>query len=114
MGVAIISVLSLAFISSLPLAWIFVALFGVCYGVYQTVYFALAMEYTDPRIAATMFSIMMAVTNIGQGVGMGMTGAFVDTMGFQTTFIIMAAINLAALPFLPLIFGRKKMHMQTS
>ncbi len=114
MGVAIISVLSLAFISSLPLAWIFVALFGVCYGVYQTVYFALAMEYTDPRIAATMFSIMMAVTNIGQGVGMGMTGAFVDTMGFQTTFIIMAAINLAALPFLPLIFGRKKMHMQAS
>jgi len=114
MGVAIISVLSLAFISSLPLAWIFVALFGVCYGVYQTVYFALAMEYTDPRIAATMFSIMMAVTNIGQGVGMGMTGAFVDTMGFQTTFIIMAAINLAALPFLPLIFGRKKMHIQAS
>ncbi len=114
MGVAFVSILALAFISSLPMAWVFVALFGVCYGVYQTVYFALAMEYTDPRIAATMFSIMMAVTNIGQGVGMGMTGAFVDTMGFQTTFIIMAIVNVAALPFLPLIFGRRQLRRQTS
>jgi PAT family beta-lactamase induction signal transducer AmpG len=114
MGVAIVSILSLAFISSLPLAWVFVALFGVCYGVYQTVYFALAMEYTDPRIAATMFSIMMAVTNVGQGVGMGMTGAFVDTMGFRTTFMIMAAVNVIALPFLPLIFKRRKLQLQTN
>ncbi|MAT41637.1 MAG: hypothetical protein CL609_04795 [Anaerolineaceae bacterium] len=114
MAVAIVSILSLAFISSLPLAWIFVALFGVCYGVYQTVYFALAMEYTDPRIAATMFSIMMAVTNVGQGVGMGMTGAFVDMMGFRTTFMIMAAVNVIALPFLPLVFGRRKLQLQAS
>jgi PAT family beta-lactamase induction signal transducer AmpG len=84
-----------------------VALFGVCYGTYQTVYFALAMEYTDPRIAATMFSILMAVTNIGQGVGLGLTGFFADSFGFKMTFIVMALLNFAVLPFLPMIFGKR-------
>ncbi len=108
MGIAFVSILALAFTSNLILAWIFVTLFGLCYGIDQTVYFALAMEYNDARIAATMFSIMMAVTNIGQGVGMGMSGAFVDSLGYPTTFIIMAVINFAALPFLPVIFGKRK------
>lgn len=112
MVVAFLSILSLAFTANLALAWVFVALFGLCYGVYQTVYFALAMEYNDARIAATMFSIMMAVTNIGQGVGMGMTGAFSDSMGFAPTFIIMAVINVVALPFLPIIFGKRKQVSQ--
>lgn len=106
-GVALLSILALAAINTLSIAWILVALFGVCYGTYQTVYFALAMEYTDPRIAATMFSILMAVTNIGQGIGLGLTGFFADNFGFKLTFIIMALLNFAVLPFLPLIFGKK-------
>lgn len=114
MTIAFVSILALAYIPSFGLAWLLVALFGLCYGVYQTVYFALAMEYTDPRIAATMFSIMMAVTNIGQGVGMGMTGAFVDNFGFPVTFIIMAMINIIAIPFLPLVFGRRRKKASVS
>lgn len=106
-GVAMVSILALAAINQLAIAWFLVALFGVCYGTYQTVYFALAMEYTDPRIAATMFSILMAVTNIGQGVGLGLTGFFADSFGFKLTFIIMALLNFTVLPFLPLIFGKK-------
>jgi len=105
-GVALVAILSLAAINQLSYAWFLVALFGVCYGTYQTVYFALAMEYTDPRIAATMFSILMAVTNIGQGVGLGLTGFFADSFGFKTTFIVMALLNFAVLPFLPMIFGK--------
>ena len=65
------------------------------------------MEYTDPRIAATMFSILMAVTNIGQGVGLGLTGFFADSFGFKMTFIVMALLNFAVLPFLPMIFGKR-------
>lgn len=107
MAIAVISIFSLAVITKLAVAWFLVGLFGLCYGTYQTVYFALAMEYTDPRIAATMFSILMAVTNIGQGIGMGLTGAFSDRLGFQTTFIIMAVLNFAALPFLSIIFGKR-------
>lgn len=106
-GVALVSILALSAINQLFIAWFLVALFGICYGTYQTVYFALAMEYTDPRIAATMFSILMAVTNIGQGIGLGLTGFFVDSFGFKLTFIIMALLNFAVLPFLPLIFGKK-------
>jgi len=105
-GVALVAILSLSAINQLSFAWFLVALFGVCYGTYQTVYFALAMEYTDPRIAATMFSILMAVTNIGQGVGLGLTGFFADSYGFKTTFIVMALLNFAVLPFLPMIFGK--------
>jgi PAT family beta-lactamase induction signal transducer AmpG len=106
-GVALVAILSLAAINQLNIAWFLVTLFGVCYGTYQTVYFALAMEYTDPRIAATMFSILMAVTNIGQGVGLGLTGFFADSFGFKTTFIVMALLNFAVLPFLPMIFGKR-------
>ncbi len=114
--IAIVSILGLAAINQLSFAWFLVALFGVCYGTYQTVYFALAMEYTDPRIAATMFSILMAVTNIGQGVGLGLSGFFADSFGYKTTFIILAFLNLVVLPFLPLVFGknRKKSSVQTA
>ncbi len=108
MGVAFLAIFALAGINRLLVAWFIIALFGICYGTYQTVYFAISMEYTDPRIAATMFSILMAVTNIGQGVGLGLTGFFSDSFGFQSTFIIMALLNLLALPFLPLIFGKRK------
>jgi PAT family beta-lactamase induction signal transducer AmpG len=107
-GIAFVSILALAGINQIAIAWILVALFGVCYGTYQTVYFALAMEYTDPRIAATMFSILMAVTNIGQGVGLGLSGFFADSFGFKTTFIVMALLNFTVLPFLPLIFRQRK------
>ena len=101
MVIAFLAIISLAAINQLSIAWFLVALFGICYGTYQTVYFALAMEYTDPRIAATMFSILMAITNIGQGVGLGLTGFFADSLGYKTTFIIMAALNFIVLPFLP-------------
>jgi predicted MFS family arabinose efflux permease len=55
-----------------------------------------------------MFSILMAVTNIGQAVGLGLAGFFSDSWGFKSTFVIMALLNLLALPFLPLIFGKKR------
>jgi len=55
-----------------------------------------------------MFSILMAVTNIGQGVGLGLSGFFADSFGFKTTFIVMALLNFTVLPFLPLIFRQRK------
>ena len=81
-----------------------VATFGLAYGCYQTVYFALAMHYTDARIAASMFSILMAVTNIGQGIGMALSGMLVDSIDYRMTFVVLALLNLLALPLLPLVF----------
>ena len=101
------AILAFAFVTSTSIAWPIVWIFGLAYGTYQTVYFALAMNYTDPRIAASMFSILMAFTNVGQGIGMGLSGALSDGVGFQLTFIILALLNLLALPFLPVIFRAK-------
>ncbi len=98
------SILLLAFIPNPGLAWVLVPFFGVAYGIQQTVYFALAMQYTDTRIAASMFSILMAVTNIGQGVGLAGSGFLAEATNYRWTFIILAALNILAVPLLPLIF----------
>jgi len=49
----------------------------------------------------------MAVANIGTGVGLVLTGLMVDGLGYPVTFVILAVINLLALPLLPVVFGRK-------
>ncbi len=88
--------------------WPFVILFGVAYGTYQTFYFTLAMRHTDPRIAASMFAILMAFTNVGLGAGMALSGTLADLVGFRPTFLILAALNLLALPPLRAIFGLRQ------
>jgi PAT family beta-lactamase induction signal transducer AmpG len=101
-----VGVLALAFTGSAAMAWPLVALFGLAYGTQQTVYFALAMKYTVPSIAASMFAILMAVTNIGQGAGMAVSGMLVDATGFRITLVILGILNFLALPLLPKIFGQ--------
>ncbi len=101
---SLVGVAALAIINKPGMAFPLVATFGLAYGSYQTVYFALAMHYTDARIAASMFSILMAVTNIGQGIGMALSGMLVDSIDYRLTFVVLAALNLLALPLLPLVF----------
>jgi PAT family beta-lactamase induction signal transducer AmpG len=108
MGISSAAVLALAVLTNQALAWPLVILFGLAYGTYQTVYFALAMSFTDMRIAATMFAILMAITNVADGLGMALTGVLADSVGFQLTFVIMAALNLLAVPLIPLIFKEKQ------
>lgn len=98
----------LAFTSAAWIVWPLVILFGLAYGFYETVYFAISMNKTDPRIAASMFSILMAVANIGTGIGLAMSGSLVDSLGFARTFLILAGLNLLALPLVSLIFGRRR------
>ena len=101
-----VSILILAVIPNPGFAWPIIFIFGLSYGTYQTVYFALAMHYTEKRIAASMFSIFMAVTNIGQGVGFALAGGLADVpaIGFRWAFIIITIFNLVALPLLPIVF----------
>ena len=70
------------------LAWVLVPLFGLAYGTCQAVFFSLAMGVVDSRIAASMYSILMAITNIAQGVGMAMTGISADRLDFRMAFVI--------------------------
>jgi len=106
--VTLVAVAVLSLISSPTIAWILVFIFGIAFGLYETVYFAIAMRETNERIAATMFSILMAVANIGTGIGLGLSGAMAEGFGYPITFIILALLNLLALPLLPAIFGKKK------
>lgn len=109
-GVVLLSLtlLALAFLIApnlgLPLAIAMVIFFGVAYGAYQTEYFAVAMRFVDPRIAASMYAILMAFTNIGQGIGMYLTGTLADNLGFQMTFLVLLGINVLILPLLSLVF----------
>jgi PAT family beta-lactamase induction signal transducer AmpG len=108
MGIAAAGTAALALIGSPLMAWPLVLLFGLGFGYYETVYFATAMSFTDPHIAASMYSILMAVANIGIGVGLAVSGALVDAVGYRATFVIVAAVNLLALPLLPVIFSKKQ------
>ena len=71
---------------------------------WTAVFWALAMQYTDTRIAASMYAILMAITNVGQGAGMAVSGLLSDQIGFRGTFGILAALNLVALPLLAPLF----------
>jgi PAT family beta-lactamase induction signal transducer AmpG len=107
LALAFVSILALGFIFNAAVAWPLVALFGLAFGFYETIYFAISMRATDPRIAASMFSIFMAVANLGTGIGLALSGSMADALGYRVTFAIIAALNILALPLLPLIFPKK-------
>jgi len=104
-----VSLFALVVSSSAAIAFIAVLIFGIAFGYYETVYMAAGMDFADPRIAATMFSIIMAVGNIGIGAGQPLAGVLVDSTGFRGLFIILSLVNLATLPLVPIVFkGRDK------
>ena len=102
-----ISMILLAAVPSMPLAYVIVVLFGVAYGAGQAIYFALAMKYTLPSIAASMYAILMAVTNVGQGIGLGIGGMLTKNLGYPTTFLAFGALIFAVLAFMPAMFRRR-------
>ena len=97
----------LALTASRPMMWLVTIFFGIAYGLSQAVYFALAMKYTQPASAASMYSILMAVTNIGQGIGLGLSGGLANSAGYPITFLVFGACMLLVLPFFPILFGRR-------
>ena len=103
---------ALAMFPSAGLMWAIVFLFGVAFGYYETVYFAMGMGFSDPRIAAFMFAFIMAVGNIGIGIGQPLAGILVDSVGFKTMFIIFAAVHLLVLPVVFAIFRLKKSSVE--
>ena len=107
MIISVISILLFLIVPDARIAFAIALIFGFAFGFYETVYFATSMARTDPRIAASMFSILMAVANIGTGIGLAVTGVMVDTFGYPWTFILLAGINLLALPLIPAVFKQK-------
>ena len=106
--VTAVATFGLALVPSAGLAWGVVALFGIAFGYYETVYMAMGMDFCDPRIAAFMFAFIMAVGNIGIGAGQPVAGMLVDSVGFRTMFMIFAAVHVASLPLVWGIFRLKQ------
>ena len=104
LGASLVAILALAFVIGPVMAWPLVFVFGLAFGFYETVYFATSMDFTEPRIAASMFAILMAVANIGTGVGLAIGGSLVDAIGYRWTFVCIALLNLLALPLILPIF----------
>ncbi|HOH20426.1 MAG TPA: MFS transporter, partial [Anaerolineaceae bacterium] len=105
LSVAVTMVL-IAIIPSLVVAYLVVILFGVAYGASQAIYFALAMQVTDGTIAASMYSILMAVTNVGQGIGLGLGGGLADAAGYPAAFLAFGGIIFLAVPFVIALYRR--------
>ncbi len=102
---ALVAIAVLALINGPKIAWPLVIAFGFAFGFYEAVYFAAAMRFSDLRIAASMFAILMAIANLGTGIGLAVSGMLVDAVGYRTTFLILAALNLAALPLVNAVFA---------
>ena len=110
MFAASLGVASLALTQSAAQAWLMVLLFGVGFGAYSTVFFALSMSVCEAAISASMYAILMAMANLGSGIGLALTGVLVDTpsLGYRGTFVVLALANALVLATLPVIFGQSR------
>lgn len=77
---------------------------GIAWGFQETIFVALAMDLTDARIAASMFAIMMALSNVGTAVGEGVATGLTDNISFSSIFWLLAAINILTLLILWRLF----------
>ncbi len=100
--------LILALTKSPLMMWAVVFMFGFSFGYYETVYMAVGMDFADPRIAAFMFSVIMAVGNIGIAAGSPLAGVLVDKAGFGPMFIVFACVHLLVLPLVVILFKIRK------
>jgi PAT family beta-lactamase induction signal transducer AmpG len=90
--------------SSINILLVMGMIWGIAWAFQETIFFALAMDLADSRIAASMFAIMMAVSNVGTAVGEGLATGLTDNMPFSTVFFLLAATNLITLPILWALF----------
>ncbi|MBN1260199.1 MAG: MFS transporter [Anaerolineae bacterium] len=77
---------------------------GIVWAFQETIFFALAMDIADARIAASMFAIMMGISNLGSAVADGGATALSDNLGFAIVLFVLAGINLLTLPILGQLF----------
>ncbi len=71
----------------------FAIVWGIAWGLQEAVFFYLAMRLTDIRIAASMFAIMVSLSNIGTAITNGVCTTLSVDVGFQKIFFILAGFN---------------------
>jgi PAT family beta-lactamase induction signal transducer AmpG len=81
-------------------------IWGIAWGFQETVFVALAMHLSEARIAASLFAIMMALSNIGTAVGEGLATSLTNDIGFSAVFLSLAAFNITSFFVLWLLFKK--------
>ena len=107
LGITVLATLGLSITKGGAMAWVVVILFGLAFGYYETVFFAMAMDLAHPEIAAFMFSIAMAVGNFGIGAGQAGAGVFVESFGFKPFFLNCVLIHLLVIPLALVLFKKR-------
>ncbi|MFZ5918720.1 MAG: MFS transporter [Chloroflexota bacterium] len=83
-------------------------LFGLAYGYYNSVYAAVAMDFSDPRISASMFAIFMMFINLGTVGGQMASGALTESLGFGAMCLVMGGVNLLNVLLVAGVFGARR------
>ena len=107
-GLATVGCLGLAL--ELGVGWIglFGFIFGLAYGYYNAVYAAVAMKFSNPAIAASMFAVFMMFVNLGTVGGQAIGGQLTDRFGFGTMVLVLGLLNLVNIPVVLALFGKKQ------
>ncbi len=81
--------------------------FGVANGWNDALFCVLAMELSDPRIAASTFALFMAISNLA-ALGDGLFGEARNLFdgAFRPVFVLFAALALVILGFVPILASR--------
>jgi PAT family beta-lactamase induction signal transducer AmpG len=87
---------------------IFGLVFGLAYGYFMAVYAAVAMDFSNPHILASMFAIFMMFVNIGTAGGQVMGGMLTERFGFNQMALILGIISLLNIPLVFGIFRRRR------
>lgn len=93
-----------AYSSSVPAILKIAVIWGFAWGIQETVFLCLAMALADVRIAASVFAVMMAVSNIGTALVEGVATALSVRLGFQPVFLFLAILNFLNIVLLILYF----------
>jgi PAT family beta-lactamase induction signal transducer AmpG len=90
----------MGFASNISTVLSFAIAWGFAWGLQEAVFFYLAMRLTDVRIAASMFAIMVSLSNIGTAITNGVCTTISINVGFQLIFFILAGFNVINLGLL--------------
>lgn len=107
LGVSL-SAVCFALTSQISAMYFLAIVWGIAFGLQQTVLVSLAMRMADVRIPASMFTIMMTIGNVGLTAGEGITTALTDDLGFANVFWMLAGVNLILLVLLYTFFKTAK------
>ncbi|QCY69095.1 hypothetical protein FHG64_06565 [Antarcticibacterium flavum] len=86
----------------------FIMLYYLFYVFHTIGIFAASMKLCWPVIAATQFTLFMALSNMGRAVGSGLVGTLKETMTWEYVFICIALAPLISILFINLIDFKKQ------